>query len=154
MKEIWKPIKGYDKYKISNTGKILGLRSGVELKYQYHNGYAKVSLLGNNEQKTFSVHCLVASNFLGYKPKDKPTIDHINGNKKDNSVCNLEYVSYSENSKRYYSKTKSTNGRKSFFNDDDVEAILFLKGIYTYKTIAEMYGVAPTTISGLVYRKR
>ena len=66
MKEKWEPIINYeDFYKVSNTGKILSLRSNKELKQSKDNqGYLQVTLADEKSNKNFRVHRLVAMAFL------------------------------------------------------------------------------------------
>lgn len=67
----------------------------------------------NVEGKTRTVHSLVAEAFLGPRPKGYD-IDHISGDKTDNRLCNIEYVTHMENIRRYNSKN---NHRKNFSCD-------------------------------------
>ena len=93
--EIWKPIKGYEGlYLISNLGRIKSLDRTV---YQLHkDGYARVGLHKNGEMKTYSVHRLVGEHFLEKKP-GKDYINHLDCNKANNNVNNLEWCTQSEN---------------------------------------------------------
>ena len=104
-KEVWKDIKNYEGlYQVSNLGRIKSLKHGKEriLKsFKEANGYLKICLCNNNVKKTFSIHKLVANTFLD-NPKNHPVINHINGNKSDNRIINLEFCTYSYNSKQAY----------------------------------------------------
>ena len=95
---IWKNIPNYEGlYMVSDDGKIKGLKSGKELKYSYtYNGYRKVKLYCDSQGKTFMVHRLVASAFIP-NVQNKPQVNHIDGNKENNAVENLEWVTQSEN---------------------------------------------------------
>ena len=66
MKEIWKPIKGYEKlYEVSNFGKIKSLKKKIILKqFKNTNGYFQVELWKNKKGKKVLVHKLVAENFI------------------------------------------------------------------------------------------
>ena len=96
--EIWKEIE-INGYFVSNTGKIKG-RSGKELKQQTnHNGYLVVCLQPNGRKggyKGLRVHILVAKAFLP-NPENKPQVNHIDGNKSNNNVKNLEWCTNQEN---------------------------------------------------------
>lgn len=63
------------------------------------HGYKQVTLYINGNPKRFKVHRLVALLWLGEAPKDKPTINHKDGNKLNNNYTNLEYATYYENNK-------------------------------------------------------
>lgn len=131
--EIWKPIWGYGgRYMVSNMGRVMSLR---ERKYHTKNGYvtkkikyilrpvtyklspaalkgrktslrsySMVTLCKDGVKKNVYVHKLVTETFLGVKPRGLVT-DHINGNKYDNRLSNLRFVTprqnvcFSENAK-------------------------------------------------------
>jgi hypothetical protein len=97
MEEIWKTIENYPDYQVSNLGRVKSFRSGKEciLKAQINSSGYKILNLFLKKNKTFYVHKLVASAFLG---KSNLQVNHINSNKLDNNVYNLEYVSHRENS--------------------------------------------------------
>lgn len=111
MKEIWKDIKGYENiYQVSNLGRIKTLDKYVNCLYgqkrlikekiiktfKNNNGYFITSLYVNSKSKKFLVHRLVAEAFIP-NPDNKPQINHIDGNKENNCVDNLEWVTQSEN---------------------------------------------------------
>lgn len=94
MQEIWKDIKGYEgHYKISNLGNIKNCETNI-LKRQYTDtdGY----LVVNFPKKQFKVHRLVAQAFI-INYYNKPQVNHIDGNKKNNNSNNLEWVTNLEN---------------------------------------------------------
>lgn len=100
MEEIWKDIKGYDgKYQVSDKGNIKNAVTEKILK-QYVNadGYYQVSLYSNRDKKSKKkeVHRLVAENFLEEKQIRKE-VNHIDGNKANNKVNNLEWITHKEN---------------------------------------------------------
>lgn len=114
MKEIWRDIKGYKNYQVSNLGRIKSLKRNVpftnrwgqrithlqkerilKAKKQF-NGYLAISLSNNGEHKTYLVHRLVAEAFI-LKTDNKSQVDHINGDKTDNRVENLRWVTPKEN---------------------------------------------------------
>lgn len=110
--EEWRPIQGYEGiYEVSNLGNIRSLDryintmnngtlctrfcKGRLLKIDYDkDGYARINL-HFKQDKRFGVHRLVASAFIP-NPANKPTVNHINGNKFDNRVENLEWATYQE----------------------------------------------------------
>ena len=112
MKEEYRDIEGYQEYKVSNLGNVKSLKFGKEriLKGGVDTGgYRNVSIFSNNgEQKALRIHKLVAIAFLGHKPCGYTlVINHINFNKKDNRVENLEVVTQRENANKKHVKTSS-----------------------------------------------
>lgn len=90
-------IKGYEGlYAVTSDGAVIGLRSGKELKPMNMRGYLRVKLYRNAQPKMYSIHRLVASAFI---PNDqgKEQVNHKDGNKSNNNVSNLEWVTQSEN---------------------------------------------------------
>lgn len=100
MKEKWKEIEGFNgRYLISNTGRIKSLKRKKEriLKLQKGVGnYLQVNLSKNGISKPYRVHRLVAKAFIK-NTENKPDINHIDGNKHNNCILNLEWCTKSEN---------------------------------------------------------
>ena len=111
MKEIWKDIKGYEGYyQVSNLGRVKSLFRQVKhsqgnvrnhyeriLKNNYDgNGYASVGLYKNAKAKKVHVHRLVMLAFEE-NPHNKPEVNHLDENKKNNRLDNLEWVTKKEN---------------------------------------------------------
>ena len=97
--EKWLPVQGYEKlYEVSNEGRIRSICG----RYGYGNiiaqstnnkGYPVVCLCNKGVQKTFSVHRLVAKEFIP-NPMDLPCVNHKDTDKTNNKVSNLEWCSY------------------------------------------------------------
>ena len=92
MDEVWKKID--DRYSVSNLGRIKSTYSSKEriLKQRIVNGYAKVNLYNNGVMKSASVHRLVAEAFIP-NPDNLTQVNHIDENKTNNYVENLEWCS-------------------------------------------------------------
>lgn len=102
MEEIWKDIEGYKGYyQISTLGHVKSLpRFHVLEERIIHlnkvKKYNTVSLHKNKKEKRYGVHRLVALAFIS-NPDNKPQVNHINGDCRDNRVENLEWMTSSEN---------------------------------------------------------
>ena len=100
IKEEWKPVKGYEGlYSVSNLGRVKSLKYGKEkiLKPQKtKDGYLQVGLYRKEKYKMFKVHRLVATAFIP-NPLGLPEINHLDENKTNNAVSNIEWVSRSYN---------------------------------------------------------
>lgn len=108
MNEAWRPVVGYEGvYSVSNLGRVRrelptsNTQQGKFLRQHKRNGYPSVSLCVNGIPRTFVVHRLVASSFLGL-PNARQVANHKNGLKTDNRVENLEWVTSSRNIKHAY----------------------------------------------------
>ena len=134
MKEIWKDIKGYEGYQVSNLGRVRSLDridsnnhplKGAILKpYISNSGYLLVGLYKQQKRDRKLLHRLVAEAFIP-NPDNKPEIDHINTDKIDNTVwlnedgsidyekTNLRWTTRKENINNPLTKTKMRiNARK------------------------------------------
>lgn len=97
MNEIWKDIKDYPNYMVSNLGNVKNIKTGKILKNRKNTkAYLYVGLCKNGKVKQYLVHRLVAEHFIP-NPDNLPQIDHINTNKIDNRVENLRWVTAKEN---------------------------------------------------------
>lgn len=103
MNEIWKDIVGYEgQYQVSNLGNIISLNYGRSGKPHLmkptitHDGYYRVHIGGKKHPLMKTVHILVAKAFIP-NPDNKPQVNHIDGDKTNNCVTNLEWVTGKEN---------------------------------------------------------
>lgn len=128
MEEVWKDVKGYEGlYMVSSFGRVKSLdridsmgrkRFGRFLKCTPSKfGYPRVSLVKDGRPQYISVHRLVAINFIP-NPSHKPEVNHIDANKNNNCVNNLEWVTPKENSNHAIklNLNKSTVGLRGSMN--------------------------------------
>jgi hypothetical protein len=122
MEEIWKDIVGYEGYyQVSNLGRVksldrtinYGKTTKVSIKGKILKlnttlaGYLGISLYKNSGEQRFSIHKLVAITFELPREDCHTQLDHINNNKLDNSIDNLQWVTGKENSTKRSLDSKS-----------------------------------------------
>lgn len=91
MEEIWKTIPGYEKYEVSSLGNIRNKRTQkIKSLITSGNGYILVNLYRGNELKQEYVHRVVAKAFIE-NPNNEKEVNHIDGDKANNIVTNLEW---------------------------------------------------------------
>lgn len=97
MQEVWNDIKNYQNYEVSNLGKVRNKDTMKELKpIKTPIGYYVVCLYSFGKHKNELIHRLVANAFLKPIP-DKKEVNHKDGNKQNNKISNLEWVTREEN---------------------------------------------------------
>lgn len=110
----WKQTRETSGYQVSDTGLVRNAKTGQVLKPRISEwGYEQVCLYYGSKHNFRYVHKLVAEAFLP-NPKNKPQVNHIDGDKTNNHANNLEWVTVTENNKHAYSaglKTVSENVR-------------------------------------------
>ena len=95
--EIWKDIDGYENlYQVSTLGKIKNKRTNKLLHPHQYGLYFVIGLIKDHNYKLFLVHRLVGKAFIP-NPLNKREINHIDGNKLNNNVSNLEWATRKEN---------------------------------------------------------
>ena len=108
--EIWKDCVGYEgKYQVSNLGNVRSISNNkgtyqerlLSQRQTTTSNYLYVNFTVKDVTTHHSVHRLVAKAFIA-NPSNKATVNHIDGNKLNNNVCNLEWNTYSENLKHAY----------------------------------------------------
>ena len=97
--EIWACINGFGcKYQVSTWGRIRNESGQILKPFETEKGYLKIVLQNEQGKHRLRVHRIVASTFL-YNPYGYDCVNHIDGNKKNNSVSNLEYCDNADNVK-------------------------------------------------------
>lgn len=161
---IWKVIKNYPNYSVSNTGLVKNNKSNRVLKPWISQGGYYILRLGNSTNK--AIHRLVAETFI-INFKNKKDVNHKNGIKLDNNVKNLEWTTRSENCQHSYDNGLSTyrpfghknsTGSKNCMaklSESDIITIRRLRNSknMTYSEIAKIYGVNQATIGYIVTNK-
>jgi hypothetical protein len=112
--EIWKPIspdfiKGGKGYLVSNKARVKNKYSYIHSQYKSDGGYIKVNIFKNDH----NVHRLVAHAFIP-NPDELPMVNHKDGNKCNNLLENLEWISPSDNVRHSYDTGLNTSNRRVF----------------------------------------
>lgn len=140
MKEIWKPVKGFeDIYAVSNRGNVKRI-DGKYNKYirssKVGKGYLRVMLRRPGSRTQLYIHRIVAESFIP-NPNDLPCVNHKDGNKQNNHVENLEWCTYSANSQHAWdngliSRQKSDSAKKKM-SQSHMGQVPWNKGIHYSK---------------------
>ena len=162
--EIWKIVE----LDINSTGLLISSHGNIK-NYAFvdrklgDNGsgykYAPIKVIGEKRQKTYYIHRLVAQHFLP-KPLDHQTqVNHIDGNKENNCVSNLEWICPKENIKHSH-ETGLSKGRRELgttvkLNGSVIaNAYLSVKiGMYGVREAADKYGMPRTTLSSIMNKR-
>lgn len=124
--EEWKDIPGYEGlYQVSNLGRVkrfarntregyrtMKIRERYLIPHLNSNGYYRLSISVNKKSKKVYLHQLVAKSFIE-NPDNKPNVNHKNNIHTDNRVCNLEWVTQSENIQHYWNNYEVDGHRKA-----------------------------------------
>ena len=139
-------IKNFPGYIVSEFGDVYSVNyghTGISKKLKQKPtrcGYFIVGLYKNKKAYWKTVHRLVADAFIP-NPENKPQVNHLDGNKKNNKVDNLEWVSASENTKHAF----AVLGKKSVWKNKtgkNFPASKIVQQIKDGKIISEFYGTA------------
>ena len=134
-----KQINGYNNYYIYDNGDVLNISTNKILKGSIgENGYKYYRLSKDNNKTMFYAHRLVAEHFLE-NPNFLPIVNHKDGNKLNNQLSNLEWVSYSENTKHAHDNNLIKQVSKREYYKEDLENEQWRK-IYDYNYSISTYG--------------
>ena len=176
--EIWKPVPNYEGYyEASNLGKIRSLDRYIELdgrwgrytrfkpgkimtpKYDGRGMYLSVTLAKDGKNRKMLVHRLVASTFIE-NPDNLPEVNHIDEDKTNNSVDNLEWCDHKYNN-NYGSKAtagRGQNNSQNKFPEDLIKEIrrLHKPGDPEFCTtgLSKKFGISPSHISSIIRGRR
>lgn len=148
--EQWLPIPGFEHCgEVSNLGRIRSRFGKIRKTIVSNTGYDRVGLkkIGGKNTTYVILHRLVALAFCpGFE--DGLTVNHIDGDKRNNAASNLEWVNLKNNVRHAYRiGLRNNNHRKPMIPHEDREALLAdrKKGI-TYRELAERYGVRSSSV--------
>lgn len=159
MKEVWKKIPEYPMYECSNYGRIRSWKDGrfgvlnepklIKLIKSNH-GYPRVALSNRPApQKKVLVHRIVAQLFIA-NPNGKPFVNHIDSDRANNRVDNLEWCTHQENVFHCHSKGRISFGEKkknAKLTEEKVKEIWKTYKKESQKDVAKRLGVSATAVS-------
>lgn len=162
QQEKWLPvsISGFEEtYMISNFGRVIRKFKNNE-KFLPGNpnkdGYLTIMLCNKNNKNCQYIHRMVAINFLP-NTENKRTVNHIDGNKQNNHIDNLEWATHSENHIHAFRKlnrkpnTGSINGCYSKLSNEQVK--LIINSDLSYSQLSKLYNISKGTVSRIKNKK-
>jgi len=165
MEETWKDIPGYeDLYQVSDIGNVRSLGNGISPNSKRRllrtkkesNGYMRICLQKNGGRKYLNVHRLVGFAFIS-NPENKPCINHIDYNRSNNIVSNLEWCTHSENlyhSSENLSRKGTQNGGCKLKEHQIIEIREKYKGgLINQSELSGQYNVSISLISMIIRNK-
>lgn len=151
INNMFQELKEDNRFEISQSGIIRNAKTkAIKSQYVSSTGYYMISISKNNKSKPFRVHRLLANNFIDNQ-NDLKEVNHKDGNKLNNDLINLEWVSHFGNMQHAFStglanNTGVKNGMAKLDMDKVNEIKILLKnGVSQYK-IAEKYNVSRSAI--------
>lgn len=134
-------------YEITREGKIINKKTGRARKHQHNQkGYQTIRLGGQN----YVIHRLVAEKYVP-NPENKPQVNHIDGNKDNNSADNLEWVTNYENRQHAKQTKLIASGEKCSYSKLNWEKVNFIREHteLNSKQLAEMFNVSPSHVRSI-----
>jgi hypothetical protein len=136
----FKKIPGFSNdYRISPDGTVISFKYNkvkILKPISRSNGYVSVTLMQDGKGKSMYVHRLVAITFLKNK-ENKAAVNHKNGNKTDNTVDNLEWVTHTENIRHLKGVRDMYNDMETIMYDKETKTFFFYTKHTGYTTLTE-----------------
>ena len=161
IKEIWRDIEGYEGlYQVSNFGRVKSLNYRRTCKekllkaYKDKEGYLHVSLCKDGKTKTYSIHRLVAQEFIP-NPYNLPQVNHKDENKTNNRVYNLEWCSVKYNI-NYGTRNKRQSESRTNYTKFSKQVLCVETGVIYPSTsqVEREFGFSKASISRCCLRKQ
>jgi hypothetical protein len=161
---MWKTLKENDSFEISVDGEIRNAKTKMIKSLRLGaRGYLRVTLYkigdrANDKErrgKTYDIHRLMATNFIDNN-ENKPVVNHIDGNKLNNKVSNIEWCTVSENTQHAFDNglgkpSKGESNGMAKISADDVRFIR--QSTLKQKELGNMFGIQQTVVSRIIHRK-
>lgn len=163
-KELWKPLTEYRGIKVSSIGRVWKAPSKRNKERIFskfpkdRDGYCRCSV--QKEDGTWTsqpVHRLVAKAFIP-NPFNKQAVNHIDGNRENNTVDNLEWVTPRENVLHSYKygvrKVCKVIPKKTLLTDYQVSQIDNLRVTYTVNQISKLFNISYQSLKNIIHKKK
>lgn len=149
-----KILKLNKNYSATKLGFIYSNKTKKIIKpYLTKTGYFRLNLRSGKNRKNHFVHRLIASSFLKETTVNRNQVNHKNGNKLDNRVCNLEWVSCSENHKHAFKNNLRKPSHLKFDLADIYNIEFLLKKGVPSRIVAKKYNVDQKTILNIKHKR-
>lgn len=164
VKELWKSLEEYKGIRVSSIGRIWkaankSRKERILTEFpKDRDGYCRVSVQKLDGTWTSQpVHRLVAKAFIP-NPDNKQAVNHIDGNRQNNRIENLEWVTPKENvihsfrfgSRRVYKKVP----KKTILTDFQISQIDKLRETYTVNQIAKLFNIEYQSLKNIIHKKK
>lgn len=163
-KELWKPIEQFKYIEVSSKGRVKRLahknkKERIQSEFaKDRDGYCRCTVTKlDGSYASVPVHRLVALAFID-NPDNKPSVNHIDGNRTNNNVENLEWVTARENVLHSYlfgGRKKCKNvPRNTLLTDFQINQIDYLRQFYTVNQIAKLFNIEYQSLKNIIHKKK
>ena len=155
----WHPLPNFEKnYEINKRGDVRNVKNKRLLKHVLaNNGYYMVAICINYKVTNLTVHRLLALAFMP-NTNNHPVINHIDSNKLNNNLSNLEWCTYSHNNRESFINTNRGGKKRVFKQKFMIDDIIKIRELHKFSVnihnIAEYYNTSYSTIYDIVKRKK
>lgn len=164
VEELWKPLEQYKGIQVSSRGRIKksatkSTKERILTEFpKDRDGYCRCSVQKLDGSWTSQpVHRLVATAFLG-NPENKPSVNHKDGNRANNNLENLEWVTPRENvlhSFKYGVRKQCKEiPKRTILTDFQISQIDKLREIYTVNQIAKLFNIEYQSLKNIIHKKK
>ncbi len=163
MEEVWKPVFGFEGlYEVSNLGRVVSIKQTADARVKRpkavfvdRNGYHRMLIWRDGHGYTRSIHRLVAEAFFGPRPNGM-VINHLDGDKNNNTPENLEFVTCARNSRHAVEMGLTPRGEKANFaklTEQKVREMRALQGTISGPQLGIMFGLSNSATYAILTRK-
>lgn len=151
--ERWRKVSFAPTYSVSDHGRVTGKGGKLLSLTPNRFGYVRVCMVMGQQRKSVSVHALVLHAFLSPRPEGM-VIDHINGDKADNRLANLRYLTSAENTKAAKRLGLNAFGVRHGSSKLTPDAVLEIRALraagVVQRKIAKRFGISQTHVRDVI----